>query len=129
MMIYLFEFLLFDIANKYKVKVEKEYQFHPKYKYRFDYAIPEIKVAFEIEGGIYIRGRHNNPVGYTEDCIKYNLATFLGWKVYRFTTEQVRKGAFMFPTTKKPRREFVPLSSFLEEIILRKVRREYEGDS
>lgn len=115
--ILIFESILFETANKHKIKVEKEYRFHPTYQYRFDYALPDIMVAFEIEGGIYIQGRHTNPIGYTEDCIKYNLATFLGWKVYRFTTEQVKRNSFIFPTTQKPKRGFVRLDTFLSEII------------
>lgn len=114
-----FENLLFSIASKKGFRVEREYKFarHLGFQYRFDYAIPSIKIAFEIEGGIYIYGRHNSPVGYTEDIIKYNLATLEGWKVYRFTTEMLRKGMVIYPTSKKPNRGYVLLEDFLDLIL------------
>ena len=43
-------------------------------------------------------GGHTTGKGYTRDLEKYNLATLHGWKVYRFTTQDVTKGiaiAFM----------------------------------
>ncbi|MEN2997553.1 MAG: hypothetical protein ABDH28_00725 [Brevinematia bacterium] len=114
-----FEKLLYSIANERGLVVEKEYRFaiHRGFGYRFDYAIPSIKVAIEIEGGVYIYGRHNNPIGYTEDVIKYNIATLEGWRVYRFTTEMLRKGMVVYPTSKKPNREYILLEDFLRECL------------
>lgn len=65
----------------------QEYQFHPTRKWRFDYAFPPYKVAVEIEGGVWIRGRHTRGKGYTEDIKKYNAAVVLGWRVIRMTPE------------------------------------------
>jgi very-short-patch-repair endonuclease len=65
---------------------EKEYRFHPTRKFRFDYAFPDKKLAIEIEGGIWIRGRHTRPIGYAKDCEKYNIAALMGWRVIRVTT-------------------------------------------
>jgi hypothetical protein len=42
-----------------------EYRFHPQRRWRFDWYIPSIKVAVEIEGGAWIAGRHNRPIGYS----------------------------------------------------------------
>ena len=64
---------------------EQEYRFHPKRQWRFDFAWPGIMVAVEAEGGIFISGRHNRPIGMTNDCEKYNAAVLLGWKVLRYT--------------------------------------------
>jgi hypothetical protein len=60
-------------------------------KWRFDVATPD-RIAFEIEGGIWIRGRHTRGKGALADMEKYNTATMLGWRVLRFTPEQVLKG-------------------------------------
>lgn len=68
------------------VEVVKEYMFHYTRKWRFDYAIPELKVAVEIDGGVWDYGRHNRPQGYMDDMEKLNNAISLGWYVLRFTT-------------------------------------------
>lgn len=66
--------------------LEKEFRFFPKRRWRFDFAIPEIKVAIEIEGGVYTNGRHTRGLGYEKDCEKYNTAILEGWKVFRITS-------------------------------------------
>ena len=62
-----------------------EYKFHDKRKWRFDFAIPDRKIALEYEGIASSKSRHTTLKGYSNDCIKYNEASKLGWKVYRFT--------------------------------------------
>lgn len=54
-------------------------------KWRFDYAIPEHKIAIEIEGGHWSGGRHNTGAGFVKDMEKYNAAAMLGWRVIRCT--------------------------------------------
>lgn len=71
--------------------IEEEYKFHNSREWRFDFALPEMKVAFEIEGGVYIKGRHSRPKGYTDDCLKYNEATLNGWLVLRLPTDLVTR--------------------------------------
>jgi hypothetical protein len=62
-----------------------EYRFHPKRRWRFDYAWSDAKIAIECEGGTWGNGRHNRGKGYAADCEKYNQAILLGWRVLRFT--------------------------------------------
>jgi len=71
---------------------EIEYSFHPKRKWRFDFAFPEQKVGIEVEGGVWTRGRHTRPVGFIKDCEKYNEAALLGWKVLRFAEPHIVSG-------------------------------------
>jgi very-short-patch-repair endonuclease len=66
-----------------------EYKFHPSRCWRFDFAFPGYKIAVECEGGVYINGRHNRGKGFSDDLIKYNSAVMLGWRVLRFTPQQV----------------------------------------
>ena len=73
-------------------EVEQEYMFHPTRRWRFDFAFPSVKIAAEIEGGTWSGGRHTRGGGFREDCIKYNEAVLLGWKVYRFTGDMVESG-------------------------------------
>ena len=67
----------------------KEYMFHPVRKWRFDYAIPEHKVALEVEGGIWTKGRHTRPQGFLGDIEKYNAGTLLGWRIFRVTPDEL----------------------------------------
>jgi hypothetical protein len=73
-------------------QVDPEYQFCEHRKWRFDAAVVGLKVGFEIEGGIYIRGAHTRGQHYESDMEKYNTAAALGWKVWRFTPKQVLRG-------------------------------------
>lgn len=63
----------------------REYVFHSKRKFRFDWAIPELKLAIEYEGLFSEKSGHTTVTGYTKDCEKYNQAALLGWKVLRYT--------------------------------------------
>lgn len=69
------------------IEVIKELPFHSTRKWRFDYAIPSVKVAIEIDGGVWEYGRHNRPEGYIDDMEKLNTAASMGWLVLRFTTD------------------------------------------
>lgn len=71
--------------------VEREYRFALPRKWRFDYAWPAQKIALEIEGGVWIQGRHTRGKGFLEDMNKYNEAGFLGWRVFRATPEQLKE--------------------------------------
>jgi very-short-patch-repair endonuclease len=71
----------------------REYKFWPGRRFRFDYAWLAEKIAVEIEGGNFIHGRHSRGAGMRSDIEKYNEATMLGWKVYRFLPEQLKKGS------------------------------------
>lgn len=62
---------------------EPEYRFHDMRKWRFDFAWPAQRVAVEIEGGIWSKGRHVRGAGFIADCEKYNEAARLGWYVLR----------------------------------------------
>ena len=76
------------LQQKFKdVEVVREFQFHPTRKWRFDYAMPALKVAVEVDGGVWTGGRHINPTGYINDMEKLNTAASMGWLVLRITTD------------------------------------------
>lgn len=86
---------VFTVICKTDLKVEciKEFKFHPVRKWRFDYAIPEYKIALEVEGGVWSGGRHTSPKGFLGDIEKYNMATLMGWRVFRTTPDELYKTA------------------------------------
>ena len=100
------EFELILMANK--IPYSREFMFHDTRKWRFDFVVldgfkinlqdkieikksaQKHKLAIEIEGGIFVNGRHNRPSGYVNDMLKYNEAVINGWRVLRYTTPQFR---------------------------------------
>lgn len=58
-------------------------------KWRFDFAWPEQRVALEVEGGTWIKGKHSTGVGIQRDIEKGNFAQLLGWLVIRATKQMV----------------------------------------
>ena len=62
----------------------REHRFAPPRRWRFDFAWPDWRVAVELEGGAWARGRHTRGAGYVADCEKYNAATLAGWRVLRY---------------------------------------------
>lgn len=75
----------------YNVPFEREFQFDPERKWRADFLI-EPNILVEVEGGAYSSGRHTRGKGFEADCLKYNRATTLEFKLYRFSTFQVSSG-------------------------------------
>jgi very-short-patch-repair endonuclease len=76
--------------------VVAEYKFHPIRRWRFDWAIPEAKLAIEYDGiAAFIRpgavSRHGSITGMTGDCEKYNQARIHGWTILRFTALYFKK--------------------------------------
>ncbi|WP_417867978.1 hypothetical protein [Xanthomarina gelatinilytica] len=68
-----------------------ELEFHEVRNFRFDWAIPSMKIAIEYEGIFSKKSGHTTVMGYTKDCIKYNLATLEGWKVLRYTAKNYKE--------------------------------------
>ena len=70
-------------------ELEREFRFHPERKWRADFAHIESRTLIEIEGGIYIQGRHNRAAGFIADAEKYLEAFLAGWAVVRLTSAQI----------------------------------------
>ncbi|HLB76050.1 MAG TPA: hypothetical protein VJO72_03365 [Candidatus Dormibacteraeota bacterium] len=87
------EALLLQITAAGLPRPEREYQFAKPRRWQFDFAFPARKVAVEVEGGVWIGGRHTRGRGYESDCEKYNEASLAGWRVLRFTPAMIRSGA------------------------------------
>jgi very-short-patch-repair endonuclease len=72
-----------------------ELRFHPERKWRFDLAVPSARIAIEIDGGVWTGGRHSRGAGQVADMEKANAAQLLGWRLFRFTPQQVKSGAWL----------------------------------
>ena len=79
----------------------REYRFHPKRRWRFDFAWVEAKVALEFNGGVFKYGRHNRALGYLGDLEKLNTAQSLGWRVFQYA----------------PTMDLAPIVSYIQSLI------------
>jgi len=88
-----------DLEKKWtKNAVHSEFRFLKNRKYLFDFAVPLLRIAFEINGGIFIKGKtgaggaHSLPTNILRDMEKKNLAAVEGWRVFEFTPKQIECG-------------------------------------
>jgi hypothetical protein len=72
-----------------------EHTFAPPRRWRFDMAWPRQKVAVEIEGGLWVNGRHNRGAALVKDFEKRNAAAELGWRILWTTPDDITKSAFL----------------------------------
>ena len=71
--------------------LEREVRFHPSRRWRADFAHLPSRTLIEIEGGIYVNGRHNRAAGFAADLEKYLEATLAGWRVVRLGPSQLNQ--------------------------------------
>ena len=46
-------------------------------------------IALEVEGGVWIGGRHTSGAGFVKDMEKYNEAAAMGWRIIRCQPKQL----------------------------------------
>lgn len=70
-----------------------------KRRYRFDLAIPKMKIALEVNGGAFVTksdgsmgGAHHSLEGRARDMAKGNLAAVQGWIVIEVSPNEVANG-------------------------------------
>lgn len=68
-----------DVRPQLPVELPKGRVVHP------DVADQSLHIALEAEGFEW----HSDAAAMTRDCTRYNLLTVIGWRVYRFTWQQV----------------------------------------
>ena len=86
---------LFQVKALGLPEPEREHCFmKPKRQFRFDFAWPDLKIAVEVEGGTFAKGksRHTTGIGFHKDCIKYNYAVEDRWRVLRGDVKMVESG-------------------------------------
>ena len=73
-------------------KPEPELRFAPPRRWRFDWAWPAQKLALEVQGGLFVAGRHSRGAALLKEHEKLNAAAALGWRVCFVTPQQVENG-------------------------------------
>lgn len=71
-------------------EARQEVRFDPVRLWRFDYAVPAIKLAVEYDGAGGSRGHaggHSSLTGMSKDREKGNAASLQGWTVLHFTAQ------------------------------------------
>jgi len=70
----------------------RQYKFHPRRLWRFDFAFPDddVLLAVEIQGGTWRKGGHNSPLGITKDYEKLRAAQRLGWRVLPYSSADLK---------------------------------------
>lgn len=63
----------------------REHRFSKDRAFRFDWAIPALRIGIEYEGLMSEKSGHTTVTGYSKDVEKYNLAQQEGWTVMRYT--------------------------------------------
>ena len=69
--------------------MEREYRFDSGRRWRADFAHLPTRCLIEIEGGIWVNGRHNRAAGFNADLEKYLEASLSGWNVFRLGPDQI----------------------------------------
>jgi len=98
---------------------QAEFRFHPKRKWKFDFAfakwglgsgisglgnspdakpqMPGAMLAIEVQGGIWTRGRHTRGSGLVKEYEKLNAAAVAGWRILYCTPQEI--GTLKFART------------------------------
>ena len=63
----------------------REYRFDNSRRFKFDMAIPDYRVAVEIDGGVYIKSGHSGGANLEKAMERGNLACMHGWRVLHYT--------------------------------------------
>lgn len=58
-----------------------EHQFEPGRRWRFDFAWPALRIAVEVQGGIWNGGRHTRGAALKQEWEKLNTAAARGWRI------------------------------------------------
>ena len=75
------------------IPYEHQYLYAPSRKFRADFALLGLRVLLEVQGGIYSKQAHGSITGILADNNRLNQATLAGYRVLRFTPEDVADGS------------------------------------
>lgn len=70
-----------------------EYRFHPTRRWRFDWCWQAAHLALEVQGGLFVQGRHSRGAALMKEHEKLNAAVALGYRVLFVTPKQIADGS------------------------------------
>ena len=71
---------------------ETQYRFATGRHWRADFAWPYHRLLVEVDGGVWVGGRHVQPLGYIADRRRDCEAVCSDWSVLRVTREMIEDG-------------------------------------
>ncbi len=76
------------------ISFQREVALIPGRRFKFDYVLPQHKIAIEIQGGTWSKRPmgHNTGSGIKRDCEKSNLVQKYGYRLLKFTSDMVTSG-------------------------------------
>lgn len=93
-----------------------EYRFDSVRGFKFDYANLRLKIAIEMEGGIYTGTGHAKTGRYLKDMEKYNMASIKGWIILRYAYGQEKKIAGDVKDAIEKRRSDIAFKDEIEKV-------------
>ena len=71
-----------------------QFYYVPGRQFRADFGIPSHRLLIEVNGGRLMENSgHSGPTGIQRDNERLNHATLHGWRLLRFTPQEVSSGA------------------------------------
>ena len=70
-----------------------EYRFSPPRRWRWDWAWPDRRIALDVNGGVWMQGKHSRGAGQLRDFEKWSEGAAQGWRVIHVTPAQVHAPA------------------------------------
>ncbi len=87
------DILALDIDAAHLPEPKRQFQFAaPERKWSADFAWPEYRLIVEVDGAVWTSGRHTRGSGRVKDMERDNWCTLHGWRILRYTTQQVEDG-------------------------------------
>jgi very-short-patch-repair endonuclease len=74
-----------------EIDLTAEVKLIPKRRFRFDYVHEPSKVAIEINGGNWVKGRHTRPQALSDEYEKVLLANLEGYTVLFVSEKQINQ--------------------------------------
>jgi hypothetical protein len=79
-----------------------EYEFDAARRWRFDFAWPGLRIALEIDGGLFDGGAHTRGPAIVAAHAKLNAAATAGWRVFYCTPQSLRHAPAMMESALRP---------------------------